>query len=86
MVVPLYDYKLKYKREEDAYDSAHEWLLEKGFEIIVESKEPARALGFVTGFYKILQEENIQINECGIDATCKFFNKFVVITQTIILY
>ena len=76
----------KYKREEDAYDSAHEWLLEKGFEIIVESKEPARALGFVTGFYKILQEENIQINECGIDATCKFFNKFVVITQTIILY
>ena len=62
----------KYKRKEDAYDSAHEWLREKGYEIIVISKEPARALGFLTGFHKELQEQNIQINECGIDATCEY--------------
>ncbi|CAI2188574.1 13551_t:CDS:2 [Funneliformis geosporum] len=58
-----------YKRKDDAYDSAHDWLYEKGYEIIVINKEPARALGFTTGFHKELQEKNIQINECGIDAT-----------------
>ncbi len=62
----------KYKRKEDVYDSAYEWLYEKGYEIIVESNKPARALGFLTGFHKELQEKNIQINECGIDATCKY--------------
>jgi len=62
----------QYKRKDDAYDSAHDWLYEKGYEIIVVNKEPARALGFITGFHKKFQEQNIQINECGIDATCKF--------------
>ncbi|CAB4443331.1 unnamed protein product [Rhizophagus irregularis] len=59
----------QYKRKDDAYDSAHDWLYEKGYEIIVVNKEPARALGFITGFHKKLREQNIQINECGIDAT-----------------
>ena len=62
----------KYKRKEDAYDSACEWLYEKGYEIIIKNQNPARALGFLTGFHKELQERNIQINECGIDATCKY--------------
>ena len=31
----------KYKRKEDVYDSAYEWLYEKGYEIIVESNKPA---------------------------------------------
>ncbi|CAB4414215.1 unnamed protein product [Rhizophagus irregularis] len=59
----------KYKRKEDAYDSACEWLYERDYEIIIKNKEPARALGFLTGFHKELQERNIQINECGVDAT-----------------
>ena len=62
----------RYKRKEDAYDSACEWLYEKGYEVILENKKPARALGFLTGFHKELQKRNIQINECGIDATCKY--------------
>jgi len=31
----------KYKRKEHVYDSAYEWLYEKGYEIIVESNKPA---------------------------------------------
>ncbi|CAB4466446.1 unnamed protein product [Rhizophagus irregularis] len=31
----------QYKRKDDAYDSAHDWLYEKGYEIIVVNKEPA---------------------------------------------
>ena len=61
----------------------HTMAFEKGFEIIFESKEPAQALGFVTGFYKILQEENIQINECGIDATCRYNNFFYNIADSL---
>jgi len=48
----------KYKRKEDAYDSACEWLYEKGYEIIIKNQNPARALGFLTGFHKELQERN----------------------------
>ncbi|CAB4485247.1 unnamed protein product [Rhizophagus irregularis] len=36
----------KYKRNEDAYISAYEWLKENNYEIIVKNNEPARALGF----------------------------------------
>ena len=42
----------KYKRKEDAYDSACEWLYEKGYEIITKHQKPAQALGFLTGFHK----------------------------------
>lgn len=76
----------QYKRKDDAYDSAHDWLYEKGYEIIVVNKEPAWALGFITGFHKKLREQNIQINECGIDATCKFILLFNFITKNIFLY
>jgi len=31
----------KYKRKDDAYDSACEWLYEKGYEVIIENKKPA---------------------------------------------
>ena len=43
-------------------NSACEWLYEKGYEVIIKNKKPARALGFLTGFHKELQKRNIQIN------------------------
>ncbi len=42
----------QYKRKDDAYDSAYDWLYEKGYEIIVVNKEPAQALGFIIEFHK----------------------------------
>jgi hypothetical protein len=52
--------------------TTYEWLKENNYEIIVKNNELVRALEFLTGFYKELQEKNICINKCDIDATCKY--------------
>jgi len=63
--------KPRYKRQEDAFESAIQWLKENQYRIILEQRQPVRALAVMTGFYENLQEMKIEIYECGIDATCK---------------
>jgi hypothetical protein len=74
----------KYKRNEDAYISAYEWLKENNYEIIVKNNKPVRTLGFLTGFHKELQKKNICINECSIDIICKY--KIFLITNNFFKY
>jgi len=59
----------RYKRCEDAFDSACLWLSENNHYIILQEMEPVRALAFETGILKQLDELKINISECGIDAT-----------------
>lgn len=63
--------KDRYKREEDAFESAVQWLKEKQYRVIIEQRQPVRALAVLTGLYEDLQEMEVDIHECGIDATCK---------------
>lgn len=64
-----------YKRDENAFISAKKWLEEYNFEIILYSESPIQAVGFMTGLAKIIQENEIRLYECGIDATCKYSYK-----------
>jgi hypothetical protein len=61
----------RYKRQADAFESAIEWLKEGQYQVILEERQPVRALAVLTGFYQCLQQMGTGINECGIDATCK---------------
>jgi hypothetical protein len=63
--------KYRYKCQEDAFESAIQWLKEKQYRIILEQRQPVHALAVLTGFYEALQEMEVDIYECGIDATCK---------------
>jgi hypothetical protein len=60
----------RYKRHENAFESAKLWLRENQYRIILEETQPY-ALAFTTGFYEHFKQMNIEIYECGIDATCK---------------
>lgn len=61
----------RYKRQDDAFESVIQWLYEGQYKIILEETRPVRALAFMTNLYNYLKQENINIHECGIDATCK---------------
>ena len=62
----------RYKRNEDAFKSAIEWLKENHKNVIVKETVPVHALAFTTGLYEKLKQVDIEIRECGIDATCKY--------------
>ncbi|GBC06809.1 hypothetical protein RclHR1_07060002 [Rhizophagus clarus] len=64
----------RYKRPENAFDSACLWLLENNYHIILQEVEPVRALAFETGILKQINELGINIHECGIDAAYKTNN------------
>jgi hypothetical protein len=59
----------RYKRCENAFESACLWLLENNHQIILQEVEPAHALAFETGILKQLNELEIYISEYGMDAT-----------------
>jgi len=61
----------RYKRHENAFESAIQWLKEGQYQIILEQQQPVYALAVETGFYKYFKQMKIEIHECGIDATCK---------------
>jgi hypothetical protein len=63
--------KDRYKCQEDAFESSIQWLKENQYRIILEQRQPVRALAVLTGLYEDLQEMEVDIHECGIDATCK---------------
>lgn len=63
--------KNRYKRQDDAFESAIQWLKEGQNKIILEEIQPVRALAFMTEIHNYLLQMNINIRECGIDATCK---------------
>ena len=61
----------RYKRHENAFESAKLWLKEGQYQIILEEVHPVCALAIATGFYDHFKQMKIEIRECGIDATCK---------------
>ena len=61
----------RYKCHENAFESAKLWLKEEQYQIILEETQPVHALAVATGFYEHFKQNNIEIHECGIDATCK---------------
>jgi hypothetical protein len=61
----------RYKRHENAFESAIQWLKEGQYQIILEETQPVYALAVETGFYEYFKQMKIEIHECGIDATCK---------------
>jgi hypothetical protein len=63
----------RYKRNDDAFKSTIEWLKEKNYNIILEETIPVHAIAFTTGLYEKLNQVNVKIRECGIDATCKYY-------------
>jgi hypothetical protein len=63
--------KDRYKRQDDAFESGIQWLKENKYRIILEQRQPVCALAVLTGFHEDLQEMEVDIYECGIDATCK---------------
>lgn len=63
----------RYKRDDDAFISAIKWLKEKYYNIILEETIPVRAVAFMTGIYNRFKQMGVKINECGIDATCKYY-------------
>ena len=62
----------RYKRHDNAFESAYIWLLENQYNIILQQVEPVHALAFDTGFLEQLNGLGIIINESGIDATCEY--------------
>lgn len=62
--------KGRYKRNEDSFISAKNWLEEKSYEIIFQNEAP-KTLGFLTILWHTLQNSQFQICEIGVDATCK---------------
>jgi len=62
----------RYKRHDDAFRSAIEWLQEGRYNIILEITVPVRAIAFTTGIYEQFRQMGMEIRECGIDATCKY--------------
>ena len=66
----------KYKRKEDAYDSACEWLYEKDYEIIIENQKPARAFGFLTGFIKNYKKEIFKLMNVALMQHVNIFNYY----------
>jgi hypothetical protein len=63
--------QIRYKRHENAFESAKIWLREEQYQVILEEIQPVHALAIVTGFYEHFKKMEIEIHECGIDATCK---------------
>ena len=61
----------QYKRHENSFISAQYWLNESNHSVLFMMDTPIHAIAFLTGMEKLLQEYNIIISECGIDATCK---------------
>ena len=64
--------KDRYKRNEDSFISAKNWLKEKSYEIIFQN-EILKAFGFLTALWYTLQNTQFQIYEIGVDAICKYF-------------
>jgi hypothetical protein len=60
----------RYKRHNNAFESAILWLRERHYDIILNETEPVRALAFDTRMLDQMNHLRININECGIDATC----------------
>lgn len=63
--------KSRYKRQDDAFSSAMQWLRENQCKIILEEVHPVRALAIITELVDYLSQKSVNIRECGIDATCK---------------
>ena len=61
----------QYKRYENSFTSAQCWLSKYNYSILFVMDSSVHAIAFLTGIEKLLQEQNIIISECGIDATCK---------------
>lgn len=61
----------RYKRHENAFESAKLWLKEGQYQVILEEMQPVYALAVATGFYEHFKQMKFEIRECGIDATCK---------------
>ena len=61
----------QYRRHENSFISAQNWLNECSYSILFTLNTPVYAIAFLTGIEKLLQKQNITINECGIDATYK---------------
>jgi hypothetical protein len=59
----------RYKRCNDAFESAYTWLLENKYEILLYEVEPVHVLAFDTGILDQINKLGIIINEYGIDAT-----------------
>ena len=62
----------RYKRHEDAFQSAIEWLQEGQCNVFLNETIPVRAIAFMTGIYEHFRQMDLEIRECGIDATCKY--------------
>ena len=79
----------RYKRHEDAFQSAIEWLQEGQCNVFLNETVPVRAIAFMTGIYEHFRQMNLEIRECGIDATCKYLmydtvNRTVLIQHTFV--
>ncbi|CAG8793302.1 43654_t:CDS:2, partial [Gigaspora margarita] len=59
----------RYKHQDDAFESAIQWFKEGQHKIILEQSQPIRALAIMTELHDYLLKININIHECGIDAT-----------------
>jgi len=72
--------QVRYKRHNNAFESAVLWLRERHYDIILHETEPVRALAFDTRILDKMNQLGININECGIDATCMYVSlAFVII-------
>ncbi|RIB12830.1 hypothetical protein C2G38_2327609 [Gigaspora rosea] len=58
----------RYRRQDDAFESAIQWLRKGQYKIVLEQLQP-RALALITELHDYLLKLNINIHECGIDAT-----------------
>ena len=61
--------QIRYRRHDNAFESAYTWLLENQYKIVLYKTEPVNVLAFDTGILDQLNKFGIIVNECGIDAT-----------------
>lgn len=64
--------EIRFKRDSNAFQSAKEWLKENNCIVIMDVNLPVQAIAFETELHQMLIKNGISINECGIDATCKY--------------